>query len=102
MAVAKRCPIKPSLVLVILPPGGDELRRQAKYWGDVQNGIPTQCVVRDTIVFTVRLPLTLSGMQKAGKYDKERGQAQYCGNLALKYVSGSILFWIIRLSLLQD
>ena len=102
IAVAKHCPIKPSLILVILPPGRDKLRRQAKYWGNVPNRIPTQCVVRDTIVFTVRLLLTLFGMQKAGKYDKERGQAQYCRNLALKYISGFISFWIIRFSLLQD
>ena len=39
-------PQKPSFILVILPPGGDDLRKEVKYWGDVQMGIATQCVVR--------------------------------------------------------
>ncbi|KAJ3557975.1 hypothetical protein NM688_g1185 [Phlebia brevispora] len=58
-------PQKPSIVVVILPPGGNEVRRQVKQWGDVLRGIPTQCV-------------------KAGKYDSQKGREQYCSNVALK------------------
>lgn len=39
-------PPKPSIVVVILPVGSNDVRREVKQWGDVIRGIPTQCVVR--------------------------------------------------------
>ena len=79
-------PPKPTFILVILPSGGDDVRKSTKQWGDCIVGIPTQCVVRDSIFtllfFHTNKPCLF--LQKAGKYDKERGRDQYCGNVALK------------------
>ncbi|KAI0950267.1 hypothetical protein AcV7_008788 [Taiwanofungus camphoratus] len=54
---------RPTLLLVILPKSGTEVRKKVKHWGDVINAIPTQCVGQ-------------------GKW--ERGSDQYCCNVALK------------------
>ncbi|GJE90868.1 argonaute-like protein [Phanerochaete sordida] len=54
---------KPSFVLVILPQNAGPLRKAVKQWGDMIEGIPTQCV-------------------RAGKY--ERPSDQYLNNVALK------------------
>ncbi|KAF7796477.1 hypothetical protein EIP86_007654 [Pleurotus ostreatoroseus] len=59
---------RPSIILVILPRDALEMRKQVKQWGDVQHGIPTQCV-------------------RGGKYDKPGSPSsrdQYCNNVALK------------------
>lgn len=35
-----------TFILVVLPFSATEIRKVVKHWGDVQQGIPTQCVVR--------------------------------------------------------
>ena len=78
-------PPKPSIVVVILPQGGNEVRREVKVWGDVRRGIPTQCVVCVVSSISYNVWLTRLDVKKAGNYDKDRGRDQYCGNVALKY-----------------
>ncbi|KAI0692213.1 Piwi-domain-containing protein [Cytidiella melzeri] len=58
---------RPDMMIVILPAQAAPIRQAVKYWGDVSNGISTQCVRR-------------------GKYDVQRGNSldQYCNNVALK------------------
>ncbi|KAI0345055.1 Piwi-domain-containing protein [Trametopsis cervina] len=58
---------RPQMVLVVLPAEAEQIRRVVKYYGDVEYGIPTQCVRR-------------------GKYDAASPKAldQYCNNVALK------------------
>ncbi|KZT11426.1 Piwi-domain-containing protein [Laetiporus sulphureus 93-53] len=53
----------PSIVIVMLPFNAPEFRRKAKHWGDVEVGVPTQCI-------------------REGKW--ERANDQYCNNVALK------------------
>ncbi|KAJ6517494.1 argonaute-like protein [Mycena vitilis] len=47
-AVAKRCVERtgrlPSLVFVVLPDKNGTLYESVKHWGDIQQGIPTQCI----------------------------------------------------------
>ncbi|KAI0705837.1 Piwi-domain-containing protein, partial [Cytidiella melzeri] len=60
------CPVKDpqaTFILVVLPMNAAVLRREVKQWGDIIQGIATQCV-------------------RQGKY--ERANDQYCNNLALK------------------
>ncbi|KIP09095.1 hypothetical protein PHLGIDRAFT_116659 [Phlebiopsis gigantea 11061_1 CR5-6] len=54
---------KPGLLVVILPQSAGPLRKAVKQWGDMVEGIPTQCV-------------------RADKY--ETANDQYCNNVALK------------------
>ncbi|PSS32032.1 hypothetical protein PHLCEN_2v2209 [Hermanssonia centrifuga] len=57
--------IKPTFIIAVLPRDAPDIRKQVKQWGDIVYGVPTQCV-------------------RAGKYDDQRGQDQYCNNIALK------------------
>ncbi|KAI4526541.1 Piwi-domain-containing protein [Schizophyllum commune Loenen D] len=34
----------PSLIIVVLPENGNDMYTEVKFWGDIQNGIPTQCL----------------------------------------------------------
>lgn len=36
----------PSLILAFLPVNAPDIRRRIKHWGDVDKGVPTQCLVR--------------------------------------------------------
>ncbi|KAH7929773.1 Piwi-domain-containing protein [Leucogyrophana mollusca] len=60
-------PSLPDLILVILPSNAADIRLAVKQWGDVINGISTQCVREDKVTKAV------------GKND-----SQYCNNVALK------------------
>lgn len=53
----------PSLILAFLPVNAPDIRRRIKHWGDVDKGVPTQCL-------------------RAGKW--ERARDQYINNVALK------------------
>lgn len=37
---------RPDFVLVVLPDEAEPIRRAVKFWGDIERGVPTQCVVR--------------------------------------------------------
>ena len=71
---------RPGLVVVILPQSAGPLRKAVKQWGDLMQGIPTQCVVSPGTQLRRRRPHFC--YQRAGKY--ESANDQYCNNVALK------------------
>ncbi|THG92636.1 hypothetical protein EW026_g8333 [Hermanssonia centrifuga] len=53
-------------IITVPPRNAPDIRKEVKQWGNLLNGVPTQCV-------------------HAGKYDNQRGQDQYCNlKIALK------------------
>lgn len=42
---------RPDFVLVVLPDDAEPIRRAVKFWGDIDRGVPTQCVVRIFVAF---------------------------------------------------
>lgn len=55
------------LILVILPQTAPDIRKEVKQWGDIETGVPTQCVRADKLT---------------------KANNQYCNNVALKSVVG--------------
>lgn len=64
-AVTKAYPKKPSMILVVLPSGDKHIYNGVKHLLDVYLKVPSVCV-------------------QASKFNKEKGQLQYFGNVALK------------------
>ena len=62
----ERLNTKAQFVLLILPHKSPELYTQIKYFAEIENGIHTVCCL-------------------GSKLSRERGQKQYCANLALKF-----------------
>lgn len=44
---------RPDFVLAVLPDEAEPIRRAVKFWGDIERGVPTQCVVRVFIVLVI-------------------------------------------------
>lgn len=75
------------LIIVVLPSEAAAVRNMVKYYGDVEFGIATQCIVRMMDSSLGHSQLSLFHAQRQGKFDRDmsdRGLDQYCNNVAMK------------------
>lgn len=90
-------PANVALIIAILPYPAPDIRRAVKHFGDVQEGIPTQCIVIGIDISL--LILDWRHFQRVDKLKSGNSLNQYCNNVALKWVTPTALTTVIPLIL---